>query len=128
MQRFFYDHLQEDLRALRDFLSINDNDVVLLLHLIAKSILTSAPISEASIKESMLTENSRNTWEQDFSAVHIIPVIQVSILGDYCNLHALLTIRFCQNFSNQISEARLQILSDREQLQGVSKHELFLHY
>ena len=96
--------------------------------MIAKSILTSAPISEASIKESMLTEDSRNTWEQDFSAVHIIPVIQVSILGDYCNLHALLTIHFCQNVSNQISEARLQILSDREQLQGVSKHVLFLHY
>lgn len=76
--RFFYSHLREDLQALGQFLSMNNDDVILLIHLIAKSILES-PCQTDNCFE-LLTKDDRNTWEKKFSTEYILPVIQVNII------------------------------------------------
>ena len=78
VQKFFYQHLQEDIQAIGQFLSINKDDAVLLIHLIAKSILSKPNCSGNQIL--LLTEKDRKSWEKDFSTEYILPVIQVRIL------------------------------------------------
>ena len=79
MPIFFYEHLKEDLKALRDFLSINEDDVVLLIHLIAKSILIKSQRTSEATLEELFIETSRNTWEHTFNVEYILPIIQVRI-------------------------------------------------
>ena len=78
--RFFYNHLREDLQALGQFLSMNNDDVILLMHLIAKSILDQSPCQTDNCSE-LLTKDDRNAWEKKFSTEYILPVIQVRILN-----------------------------------------------
>lgn len=77
--KFFYEHLREDIQALEQFLSMNNDDVILLLHLIAKSILDQPCTTDDHVK--LLTEDDRSTWEEKFSRAYILPVIQVCEFG-----------------------------------------------
>ena len=69
-----------DLKALGNFLSINDHDVVLLIHLIAKSILTCTKTIEATPEDLFTEKQSRDTWEKNFNTEYILPVIRVRII------------------------------------------------
>ena len=75
--KFFYNHLREDLQVLGQFLSINNDDVILLMHLIAKTILYRPPYILDCCNE-LLTEDDRRAWEERFNMGYILPVIQVT--------------------------------------------------
>ena len=83
MPVFFWKHLKEDLHALRQFLSINFDDVILLMHLTTKNILVHPEKStlygdrDASL---LLDRQDRDNWEKLFSETYILPVIRVRML------------------------------------------------
>ena len=79
MPIFFYSHLREDLQALGQFLSMNNDDVILLMHLIAKSILDNSQVKIMDGFDNLLTEDDRKAWEEKFNKRYILPVIQVRI-------------------------------------------------
>ena len=80
---FFLKHLKEDLNALRQFLSISFDDVILLMHLVAKAILDQPDKNTVFGKHdaSLLVEREDRdiVWEKLFSETYILPVIQVRV-------------------------------------------------
>ena len=93
---FFYSHLREDLQALGQFLSMNNDDVILLMHLVAKSILDNSPATIMDGFDKLLTEDDRKAWEEKFNKRYILPVIQVRIyiVFQECIIHSCYEIVF----------------------------------
>ena len=77
VQKFFYQHLKEDIKAIGQFLSINKDDAILIMHLIAKSILMKPNRYGSQIFLSC--EKYRKSWEEEFSTEYILPVIKVTL-------------------------------------------------
>lgn len=57
---------------------MNNDDVILLIHLIAKSILERPLVVSQDCVE-LLTEDGRRAWEKKFTTKYILPVIEVRL-------------------------------------------------
>ena len=61
---------------------MNNDDVILLIHLIAKSILEQPLVVTQDCVE-LLTEDGRRAWEKKFTTEYILPVIEVRLYTIY---------------------------------------------
>ena len=110
MSMFFWKHLKEDIHALREFLSISFDDVILLMHLIAKAILDKSlqRVFYGDHDPSLLMEQQdREKWERGFSETYISPIIQVRVHRNIrSNIYVIITFTHTHTRTRTHTHAR----------------------